>query len=333
MHYMQTEGRLMGKIISRNEFEEILKSSLSPYSYDRKKVPVKINCLYDETTLWEYSLQDGEVIFKNVQEYQKEILESLDMCGSLKLRTSFSDDYKDVENEKWTEWFLNKVSNSYLILDTNFIYRHYCSSVLAPILENAFESLEFKIPRMVILEIERRGNEKEKKGTKLSGKQKRLAFYAAREIEFIRKNSLHFDLLKLSERSLMADFADVAGKGFADMGIRSEIHAAWREDPIFRGYAPNHFFFTCDLMNSMAAEAEGIRSCYFSRLSQKNFHVGFYNIKQLFDFLMANAVIFGRIRLEYMSKETVVVETYGLEGAWEGKTTSDWYSDSIKFSK
>ena len=48
---------------------------------------------------------------------------------------------------------------------------------------------------------------------------------------------------------------------------------------------------------------------------------------------MANAVIFGRIRLEYMSKETVVVETYGLEGAWEGKTTSDWYSDSIKFSK
>lgn len=183
---------------------------------------------------------------------------------------------------------------------------------------------------MVILEIERRGNEKEKKNTKISGKEKRLAFYATREIEFLRKNSKNFHMLQLTELSLTADFADIAGKGFADMGIRREIHAAWRENSVFRGHTPNHFFFTCDLLNSMAAEAEGIHSCYFSRVSQENFSLERDNSNQLFDFLMANAVIFGKVRIELLSTEHVPVDSYSLAGMWESKTTSEWYSDSIK---
>ena len=303
--------------------EDILKAKQYGSRFAGKEIPVKIRCLYNKSALWECGLHDG-VVIKDGQEYETEVSEALDVCGAFKLRTSFSDEYKDVEIKKWKDWFLDKVTNSLLILDTNFIYRYYCSGILAQILGSDFRSLEFRIPRTVILEIERRGNEIESKKTKISGKKKRLAFYAAREIEFIRENSRNFHLLEMKDRSLMIDFADKAGKGFADMVIRREIHNAWG------GNVGGLFFLTCDLMNSMAAEAEGIATCYFSKLSQKKFRVGYYNPKQLFDFILANAVIFGNVQIELLSREQISVESYSLVGVWEGKTISEWYSDSIK---
>jgi hypothetical protein len=45
---------------------------------------------------------------------------------------------------------------------------------------------------------------------------------------------------------------------------------------------------------------------------------------------MANAVIFEKVRIELLSRENVPVDSYSLAGMWEGKTTSEWYSDSIK---
>ena len=217
-------------IFSRSEMEKVLKEYQFNSRFAGKTIPVKIKCTYAEATLWECDIYSGKLVYDNDMEYKKEILEALDVCGAVELRASFSKEYKDVGNEKWKDWFLEKVVKTSLIPDTNFIYRHYCSSVLAPILGKDFNGLSFILPRMVILEIERRGNEKEKKNVKLSGRAKRESFYAAREIKFIEENTRDFDWLPLSRRSPMVDIANIAGRGIADMQIRREIHQAWEGD-------------------------------------------------------------------------------------------------------
>jgi hypothetical protein len=127
----------------------------------------------------------------------------------------------------------------------------------------------------------------------------------------------------------MVDFSDIAGRGFADMGLRRELHNAWAGD------VGGIIFLTCDLMNSMSAEAEGINSCYFSKLSHETetYYIGYNNARQFFEFLLANAVIFGKIEVELLSRDQLLEDSYCLEGIWEGKTTSQWYSDSIKCSE
>lgn len=286
----------------------------------------RLKAFQGDNFLWEYQGATGKVIPTEVENIKREVLEAIDTCGASKLMVSFSayNEEKKVEAANWNEWFLDKVHLKFLIPDTNFIYRHYCSSVLYRHLGSDFNQLIFRLPRLVILEIEKRGNLASE-----GSKDKRLAFYAVREIEFLKqKTRANFKPLSNIDASLVSSFTEKAGRKLVDMWIRKEIH-----DNIDRGYLGVHgdaIFLTCDLMNALAAEAEGLNTCYFSRLPQDSFFVEDNNSEQLFDLILATAIIFGEIKLDVILVGDTVHCSLILRGMWNGKTTSQWFTDCIQ---
>jgi len=123
----------------------------------------------------------------------------------------------------------------------------------------------------------------------------------------------------------VGDFSRQAGSGFADAMIRQEIHNM--TDTMAQN--DRVIFLTCDLMNSMAAEAEGITSCYFSRLPCHSYYLDDY-AHQLLEFIIANTVIFNKVTIQFLKDDETIEKSYDLEGVWEGKTTSEWYSDTLR---
>jgi hypothetical protein len=313
-------------VFSKNEIVALL-DYYRRRSRRSTKEPAKIKCLFENKTVWEYEITNGKVSFDRSQSCVGLVQDALDMSGATNLVMSLSKKDMPLTSTSLRECFLD--NRPLLIPDTNFIIRHYSSNILAPILGTDFSKLTFRLPRMVVLEIERRGNAKAKENKEeLRGKERRLSFYAAKEINFLRENIRDFSMLPLFDSSVIADFSSRAGSGFSDMWIRKEIHDAWN------GELGGVIFLTCDLMNSMAAEAEGISSCYFSKLPQKDFYIGSGggNTEQLFEFLLANAIVFEKIRLELVSHENEPLGSYCMEGVWAGKTTSEWYADCVKRS-
>jgi hypothetical protein len=53
-------------------------------------------------------------------------------------------------------------------------------------------------------------------------------------------------------------------------------------------------------------------------------------MQQLFDLIFASTMILGKIRIDIVLTDDVVHKSFTLEGIWNGKTTSQWYSDCIK---
>lgn len=238
---------------------------------------------------------------------------------------------KKVDVGNWKDWFLKKTVGKFLVPDTNFIYRHYGSTVLARLLDSDFAGLKFRIPRLVVLEIERRGNAPKPKEL-VPGRNKRLAFYAASEINYLRQklsaNSYSFDMLAPLDGSLLGSFSDIAGTQFVDTLIRQEIHDTVSSG--FLGEPGNVLFLTCDLMNALAGEAEGIRSCYFNRLPQDSYFVGNDGWEQLSDFIIATAMLFDEIRLDVILEGDTIYSSSLFRGMWGGKTTSQWYSNCVE---
>ena len=290
-------------------------------------VQFRVKAFHEAGSIWEYEGSTGRIIPEQGKELSQGVLEALDMCGSSELESSFSGhrDEKELESSDWKTWFLEKTSRKYLVPDTNFIYRHYYSNVLARHLGEDFGNLIFRLPRLAILEIERRGN-----NAKEGSADKRLSFYAAREVRLLRSNN-NFDLLPNIDTLLFSTFSEKAGRQLVDMWIRKEIHDFVEG---MEGYtnmsAKDVVFLTCDLMNALAAESEGLNTCYFSKKDQQSFSVDNDNMRQLFDLILASTMILGKIRVDIVLADDVVHESITLEGIWNGKTTSQWYSDCIK---
>lgn len=296
-----------------------------------------MRCMYEDS-LWEIGLSTGNVKFDEDKSCGAHVLDALDLCGALGTTVSIGSESKNLNDENWKDWFFARIENKCIVVDTNFILRHYFSSVIAPkFQDDELKRLSLNMPRMVILEIERRGNQiRENKNSKIEniypieGKDKRLAFYGAKEVRDLRR-LVDFDMIPMYDPSSMVEFADRAGKGFSDAWIRKEVHDMVRHN--HKGYsAEKIIFMTCDLMNSMSAEAEGLTACSFSRLPQAHFNVYSYD-GQIFNFIMANAVIFGKIRIVFLAGNSEVKDSCEIEGVWHGKTTSEWYSDCLRISK
>jgi hypothetical protein len=286
-----------------------------------------VKVFHEADLIWEYEGSTGRIIPEHGKELSQEVLKALDMCGSSELTSSFSGhrDEKKLEASDWKTWFLEKTSMKYLIPDTNFIYRHYCSNVLARNLGEDFGNLIFRLPRLVILEIERRGNNAQE-----GSADKRLAFYAAREVRFLRSN-INFDLLPNIDTLLFSTFPEKAGKKLVDMWIRKEIHDFVGGMGGYANVSPKEIvFLTCDLMNALAAESEGLNTCYFSKEDQQSFSVDSDKMQQLSDLIIASTMNLGKIRVDIVLTDDTVHKSFMLEGIWNGKTTSQWYSDCIK---
>jgi hypothetical protein len=323
------------EIWKRGEFVELLQDLMrrsaraapSPYS---RPAQFRLRTFCGEKAIWEYSGSTGQVTLGNDNDANQNALDAVDICGASKLTASFSSDgaEKKLDANNWKEWFLEKALGKFLIPDTNFIYRHYASKILCPILKEDFNRLIFRLPRLVVLEIERRGNMAKKQP-----KEKRLSFFAAREINFLRQrmgSGFSFEMLSNIDASLMTGFTETAGKQLTDMWIRKEIHDAMEAGML--GSQQGIVFLTCDLMNALAAEAEGLPSCYFSRLTQDKVFIDQSDHAKIFDLILATAMIFEKVRLDVMLTVDKNYESFFLRGMWTGKTTSQWYSDCIEVS-
>jgi len=286
-------------------------------------------------------ISGGEFVIRTTDSKTREnLLDSLDRVGAFDLVSDFlpsaptkvlisgtSDKIgssRETNEEDWATWFLALIhtvkaaSNKSLVLvpDTNFFMRHYCSNLLLPLLgEEDFKKLRFKLPILVISEIEAKCNRA--KGSL----EKRLAFYAAREILFLlQQSATHFPQVDIE---LQTGFSNIAGKGLADSLIRREIHDFIE----FKG--ERVIFLTADLMNALAATAEGLDVFYFTKKDEEAKPIR--DVEQLAELIIDVAITFEKIRIDAIvgdkTKESVLVE-----GMWGGKTPSDWQKDCIRMS-
>jgi hypothetical protein len=245
------------------------------------------------------------------------------------------------EFTKWLQQIVSLESNgpglvkeTALVLDTNVIMRHYIRNLLYPllgdrILRKASQETEIvvgqgaptlllKVPRLSLLEIERQFNaskDDSKRGEK--GKKRRLALYAARETLFLTTVGGEF-LPELKEHTLEA-FSRIAGEKFSDAWIRREVKEYWRMKT--DGGVSYHplLFATCDLMNALAASAEGLAVVYLSRERERNSYT-YRDVGQVAELVTDLAVSFGRIQIGNVA----------YEGAWEGKTIWQWEADCVR---
>lgn len=300
----------------------------------------RLKACCETKNIWEYQHSTSQVFRKDME--TADFLDAIDMCGASRLMVSTAEEDKKVDAPYWKDWFLKKSSGKLLVPDTNFIRRHYGSRVLSRLLGTDFEKLKFRIPRLVVLEIERQGNQdetkKQRKKTKTekkenSGRDKRLAFYAASEINFLKRRLAErpysFEMLAHLDTSLIANFSQIAGTRFVDALIRQEIHD-FTYSQALASAQEGILFLTCDLMNALAAEAEGIHTCYFNRLPQESFFIDAENSEQLADLIIATAMLFEETKLDVILEGDIVNSSSLIKGMWEGKTTSEWYSDTIE---
>lgn len=287
-------------------------------------VQFRLKAFYHEKSVWEYQNSTGQVNPAGDKAMRQVVSEAADMCGASKLMTSFSGhgEEKLIKDPDWKPWFLERMSGKDSIPDTNFIYRHYCSNVLSSLLGENFDDLHFLLPRLTVLEIERRGNQSPE-----GSKDRRLAFYAAREVNFLRREISLFGMFPNMTVSMMTGFTEKAGRQLVDMWIRKEIHDAIQSRWLS---SENLMFLTCDLMNALAAEAEGLQTCYFIRLPQESISIDRDNSEQLFGLILATVMMLDEIKLDIILSGDIVDSSFILKGMWEGKTTSQWYADCIQ---
>jgi hypothetical protein len=198
-----------------------------------------------------------------------------------------------------------------LVLDTNMVMRHYVRNKLAPQLGQALKG-RVRIPRLALLEIERMFNE-----SKHDTPKRRLALLAAREILFLRGTASEF-LPELKDSRLEA-FSKISGEKFSDVWIRREAKEYWHMAAVGTVFRNPILFATCDLMNALAASAEGLAVLYFSRKEERDSYA-YNNIAQVAELIMDLAVSLGRIQIANVA----------YEGVWEGKAIWEWEQDCVR---
>jgi len=286
--------------------------------------PFTVKVSIDQKIIWTYDESKSMIILGGDENVQKNVLYLIDASGLSKLMTGFLEDNeeKEVSSPDWKNYFLQKTQYKYLIPDIGFIYSHYGSKVLSPLLGEELRHLMVMLPRVVLIDIEKRGNLTNDTSTK------RLAIYAANEIDFLKHNT-DFDILPSLESSLMINFSRKLERELINMWVRKEIHDSikkikktttieFRYDTIV--------YLTNDLINALMAEAEGINVCYFNRLPQDAFKV---DLTKLFDLIIVTSMIYGEVKLDFSAGDKVT-KSYNVEGIWEGKAVSQYRIYNLK---
>jgi len=286
--------------------------------------PFTVKVSDDQKRIWTYDDSKSMIILGGEEDVQKNVRYAIDASGLSKLVTSFLDDNeeKEISSLDWKNFFLQKTQYKYLIPDIDFIYNHYGSKILLPLLGEDLRHLMIMLPRVVLLNIERQGNLTKDTSTK------RLAVYAANEIDFLKHNT-DFDILPNLELFLIANLSRKLEREVVNMWVRREIHDSikkikktttieFRYDTIV--------YLACDFMNALMAEAEGINACYFNRIPQDSFKV---ELTKLFDLTIVSSMIYGKLKLDFLAGDTVA-KSYDVEGMWEGKTVSQYRSYNLR---
>ncbi|MEM3403441.1 MAG: hypothetical protein QXJ17_02655 [Nitrososphaeria archaeon] len=235
---------------------------------------------------------------------------------------------RDVLSKEWREYFLTKAIYKYLVPDIDFLYRHYCSRLLARFLGSNFKNLTFAVPRLTVFEIERRGKlGYDEEGGDLN---RRLSLYAMNEISFL-KSSTNFMMLPSLDASLIAGFAENPDERSTAMWIRKEIQDAmgrvksktieFREDTVV--------YLTTDPINAFAVEVEGLTAYYFGKKVKNLKTIENVGHKQLFEIILDSSAVFGETRLDFTAGGEVF-KSYVIEEFSESQALTGSNLNSIK---
>ena len=312
-----------------------------------------IKAAYNSQDLWEVKVQRFDSQIFNLAKdtlLANRVSNSLDRIGVTELNITevMTKENKRITQEGWAEWFLKKATLGYdslthpaveIVPDTNFIMRRYASGLLRRLGEDSFRKLRFRIPNLVILEIEAIYNRANKKAIDLQAKQPKLeakeeqeltkalfdskeALIATKELMFLREKGAV--ILESNLEGTIHKFSEISGKAFTDMYIRKEIRVALKSQNL------NVRFSTCDLMNALSAVAEGLPTFYFSRMPSAKFLLSDqYDtcLEQIADLILDTTVTFGEITLT--SSSSGKLDTKILKGNWAGWTIEDLLNNRI----
>lgn len=251
------------------------------------------------------------------------------------IRMSHSPDFMNLMKK----WFETKV----FVPDTNLIINHTVSAIELASDPNLFKSLQIAIPRLAVLELERKSNEnkpsdnscskEEKKKTMLENKRRN--FLAFSELVYLQKKD-NVGLFPILPPQILAQFPTISSEHNADSWIRHEIQnyvPNMIKEKLSKGgagtAAPRSFILvTSDLINSLSASSEGIDSIYVSEVRDKNDLPKCLDgsLKQISRFLIILAVLSETIDLSINST------IYRFQGFWQGITNYDIINYRIKTS-
>ena len=241
---------------------------------------------------------------------------------------------KSTRDAGWVPWFNDifrlLAEEVHVIPDTNVLMRHYYSNYLSHLRSHTYPNLQvfFKISRLSIIEIENRYNREGKN----SDRDRRIAFHTAKEILALQREPN--STLPEADIDLLTSFGTAVGKKFADAWVRKEVTSYVRHLRENRGQEDKFkavVFVTCDLMNALAASAEGLNTLYISRLSQMSDTLADGNALDAYStlakLLLCTAIQFGECDCVIKAKKSARELT--LAGMWPGKNISDWISDTV----
>jgi hypothetical protein len=208
----------------------------------------------------------------------------------------------------------------FLAPDTNFIKRQIYSNFLVPKREYSLI-----IPRLVILEVENQYNmynakitpKNKSKANKDDAQQKiRESYLDMTEILKMQEDGQK--VIPFMDKDLLQTFSSVTGKKLADSWIRMEVK---RFDDDLKGWQKSKhlcIFLSCDLMNTMAANAEGLNTLYFYTTDKMRYD------KNLMSNLLINTAVSYEKCTVYSENSKKICD---LMGIWTGKNPGDWKNE------
>ena len=219
----------------------------------------------------------------------------------------------------FTEHFQRMTEKRILIPDTNTILNRSISSLKFSFLTHI--PLSIRIPRFVLLEIERAANK-----AKSNGKRDRSNFIVSSvaELDYLRKLGATY-LPELNNEKFEA-FSRIAKDQKSDSWISREIHNEIRSQNVLSPTEKRIVtLITSDLINALTAIAEGIDTIFLSLIDYDIRSTRASNIEQVALFTFMNAILFKKIRLKFDDNNRFIIQ-----GNWQGKTSLHWRSDSVR---
>lgn len=317
---------------------------------------VTLKATYNSQDLWEAKVQRSYGQVLNIAKdtlLSNRVSNSFDRIGATELNITevMTKETKKTTQDGWEDWFLKKATLGYdsltmpaveIVPDTNFIMRRYASGLLRRLGETRFGKLRFRIPNLVILEIEAIYNRAKKTSEALlesaksspldNRKEQELnkalfdskeALIATKELMFLREKGAI--MLESNLEGTIHSYSEISGKAFMDMYIRKEIRDTLRKQNLCARFS------TCDLMNALSAVAEGLPTLYFSRLQSEKFYLSSQHdtcLAQISELVLDTTVLFGEIKLTSLSTDkSVDIKT--LKAEWAGWTIEDLLNNRI----
>ncbi len=267
---------------------------------------------------------DYEIKLENLEgEILDNINSSLLMTGLVDLKFSVTEGKSSrtepdisTTSQSFDEWFEKLTENTILIPDTNTILNRTITSLSYISSFNILDNTVIQIPRLAILEMERKANESKDK--KLLQKRKTFLGY----VELMDLKNHGAQPMRELDRETLFDFSNISGTANTDVLIRREIKDAKLRDKEIE-IDNDYTLITSDMVNSLSAIAEGIDTIYISKIPDWNKKIRKGDLSQITKFLITSAVLSEKISINSSSGNFEIL------GIWDGKNNTDWFEQRI----